>query len=70
MNNKIEALLSDLKNAKRNIETFKEGEEMGIAPQLNLLPKKANDALKSIVNLNKNYYEHLSKYGKSINKEF
>ena len=28
------------------------------------------DVLKKVVNQNKAYYDHLSKYGKSLNKEF
>jgi hypothetical protein len=36
---------------------------------MNLLPKKGQDVLKKIVNINKQYYEHLSKYGKVLGKD-
>jgi len=52
---------------------------MAAAAQLNLLPKKGQvsimnlkllkDVLKRIVNTNKAYYEHISKYGKSVSKD-
>ena len=40
-----------------------------MAAQLNNLPKKGQEVLKKIINANKNYYEHISKYGKVIGKE-
>eukprot|EP00347_Sterkiella_histriomuscorum_P014886 403359145 len=73
MLNKIDALIGELTNAKTNIQRNIGGDEtqvsMSIAPQLNELPKKGTDVVKKIINQNKVYYEHLSKYGKQIAKE-
>ena len=81
---RIDSLASDLAAAKANIQrevqkTFNIlqidiGDEtkaqMAVAAQMNTLPKKGQDVLKRIVNINKQYYEHLSKYGKALGKEF
>ena len=43
--------------------------QMTVAAQLNQLPKKASDSLKRMIALNKAYYEHLSKFGKSVSRD-